>query len=320
MKAIRVHEFGDPEVMRIEDVPDLQPGPGQVVIRVKAVGVNPVETYIRAGHYAFKPPLPYTPGNDAAGVVEAVGPEVTHVHVGDRVYLAGSVSGTYAEQALSKAEQVHPLPEGLSFAQGAALGVAYGTAYYGLFIRGEALPGETVLVHGASGGVGTAAVQMAKAAGMTVFATAGTDRGRQMVKDQGADHVLDHHAEGYLDQIKSLTGGPGVNIVLEMLANVNLPKDLTVLAPHGRVVVIGSRGPVEIDPRQTMGTNLSILGMTLARATAAEMQRIHAALGAGLRNGTLHPVIGQEIPLAEAPRAHEAVMEAGAHGKIVLVP
>lgn len=320
MKAIRVREFGGPEVMRLEEVPDLHPGPGQVVVRVKAAGVNPVDAYIRTGAYARTPALPYTPGTDAAGVVESVGAGVTGVAVGDRVYVAWSLSGTYAEQALCAESQVHPLPERVLYAQGAAVNVPYATAYYGLFLRGGAIAGETVLVHGASGGVGVAAVQLARAAGMTVIGTAGTDKGREMVLQQGAHHVFDHRAPDYLQQLLALTGGRGVDVVLEMLANVNLGKDLGVLAQGGRVVVIGSRGTVEIDPRMTMGRNASIVGFSLFNASERESARIHAALVAGLQNGTLRPVVGQEMPLADAPRAHHAVMEPGAHGKIVLAP
>jgi NADPH:quinone reductase len=320
MKAIRVRGFGGPEVLSLEEVPDLHPGPGQVVVRVKAAGVNPVDTYIRSGTYARTPALPYTPGVDAGGVVDSVGEGVTRVVAGDRVYVAWSLSGTYAEQALCAESQVHPLPERVSFAQGAAVNVAYATAYYGLFLRAEASPGETLLVHGASGGVGVAAVQLARASGMTVIGTAGTDRGREMVVQQGAHHALDHRAPDYLQQVLTLTGGRGVDVVLEMLANVNLGKDLSVLAQGGRVVVIGSRGTVEIDPRMTMVRNASILGLAVYNASEAESARIHAALVAGLENGTLRPLVGQEMPLAEASRAHRAVMEPGAHGKIVLIP
>lgn len=318
MRAIRVHEFGGPEKLRLEEAADLQPGPGQVLVAVRAIGVNPVDTYIRSGGYG-KRPLPYTPGSDAAGTVEAVGEGVTAV-IGDRVYLAGTITGAYAEKALCTAAQVRPLPARLSFAQGAAVYVPYYTAFYGLFNRARALPGEALLVHGASGGVGIAAVQIARAAGLMVIGTAGTEAGRRLVADQGAQHVLDHTQEGYGDEIRALTGGKGVAVILEMLANVNLAKDLGFLAQGGRVVVIGSRGPIEINPRLMMTESSSILGMSLGNATEAETARLHAALGAGLANGTLAPVIAQEIPLADAPRAHEAVMASGARGKIVLVP
>ena len=319
MKAIRVLEFGGPEVMKLEEVPNLTPGPGQVVVSVKAVGVNPVDTYIRSGAYAAKPPLPYTPGLDAAGTVEAVG-ERESVEVGERVYVAGTLSGAYAEQALCDASQVHRLPERVSFAQGAGVNVPYATAYRALYNRAHGQPGETVLVHGASGGVGIAAVQMARAGGLTVVGTAGTEKGRKLVLEQGAHHVVDHRKEGYAEEIMTLTKGRGVDVILEMLANVNLAKDLTLLALRGRVVVIGNRGSIEINPRATMQRDLSILGLTLMNATKEELVGIHAALLAGLESGTLNPVVGREMPLADAPRAHRAVMEPGAYGKIILIP
>ncbi|HVC19665.1 MAG TPA: NADPH:quinone reductase [Vicinamibacterales bacterium] len=323
MKAIRVHEFGGPEVMRLEETSDPVPDAGDVLVRIRAAGVNPVDTYIRAGVYARKPALPYTPGSDAAGLVEAVGPGVTGLAVGQRVYAIGTAAeahGTYAMLAVCRATQVFPLPDRVSYAQGAALGVPCATAYRALFERGRAEPGETVLIHGASGGVGTAAVQLAAARGLRVIGTAGSDRGLQLVHAQGAHHVLNHRAPGYLDEIIALTDGAGVDLIVEMAAHLNLDHDLNLLARHGRVVVVGNRGRIEIDPRRTMGKDAAILGMTLFNATAADLRRIHAALGASLANGTLTPVVGQELPLADAAKAHAAVMEPGAYGKIVLIP
>ena len=320
MKAIRVHEFGGPEVLKLQEVPDLQPGPGQVVVRVHAAGVNPVESYMRTGTYAIKPALPYTPGADAAGVIEAVGAGVSSVKPGDRVYTSGSLSGTYAEQTLCTEAQVHTLPAKVSFEQGAAMGVAYGTAYRALFQRGGAQPGEEVLIHGASGGVGTAAVQLARAAKLLVMGTAGTDAGLHLVKEQGAQHAMNHSTSGYLDELLSLTGGRGFDLIIEMLANKNLSNDLSLLAKKGRVVVVGNRGTIEINPRDVMSRESDIRGMLLFGASEQELREMHAALGAGLENGTLRPVIAQKIPLGEAARAHEEIMKAnGALGKIVLV-
>ncbi len=324
MKAIRVHEFGEPDVMRLEEVAAPVPAAGQVVVRIHAAGINPVETYIRAGIYP-KPPTPYTPGSDGAGVIDAIGTDVGRVSVGDRVYTAGSLSGTYAEQALCHESQVYPLAPHVSYAQGAGVFVPYATAHQALFHRGRARPGENVFVHGASGGVGIAAVQLARAAGLTVIGSGGTERGRQLASREGAHHVLDHGAAGYLDQLLGLTGGRGADLIVEMLANVNLGNDLRFLAPGGRVVIIGNRGPgnqgtVEINPRETMNRETTILGMSLRNATSDELRVIHAALVAGLENRTLRPVVGQEFPLAEAPQAHRAVIEARAYGKLVLLP
>ena len=315
-----MHEFGGPEVLRLGEVPTPKPGPGEVLVRMHATGVNPVETYIRAGTYARLPELPYTPGNDGAGVVEQVGSGVKEFNPSDRVYTGGSISGTYAEFALCKKEQVHPLPANVSFAQGAAVGTPYATAYRGLLQRGDAKPGEMVLVHGASGGVGTAAVQLARAHGLRVLGTASSEGGIKLAREQGAHEVFDHRAPEHFEQVMKATGEHGVDVILEMLANVNLGKDLTILAKGGRVVIIGSRGPVEINPRDTMQRDADIRGMILPNASPAEMASIHAALVAGLENGTLRPVIGKEFPLAEAAEAHRAVMESGALGKIVLMP
>jgi NADPH2:quinone reductase len=320
MKAIRVHEFGEPEKMRLEEVENPRCAPGQILIKVHAVGVNPVDTYIRAGLYAIKPALPYIPGSDASGTIEAVGEGVKRFKIDDRVYTAGTISGAYAEKALCLESQVHPLPPGITYPQGAALNVTYSAAYRALFQRARAVPGEAVLVHGASGGVGVAALQLSRAAGMAVIGTAGTEQGRKLAAEQGAHHVLDHRSPGHFEEILKLTDNRGVDVILELLANVNLGKDLGILARAGRVVVIGSRGTVEINPRDAIGREAAILGMSVFNATERETASIHAAIGAGLENGTLRPVIGQEMPLAEAPRAHRKIIEATAFGKIVLVP
>src|ERR1043166_5166962 len=319
MKAIRVNQFGGPEVLQLEEVPAPKPGPQQIVVRIHAVGINPVETYIRSGNYGARP-LPYTPGADGAGIIDNVGAEVSGRKKGDRVYIAGSVSGTYAELALCEIAHVHRLPEKNSFAQGAALGVPYATAYRALFHRARVVAGETVLIHGASGGVGIAATQLARAFGLTVIGTGGSGAGRKLVLEQGAHHVLDHRAPEYLKELMALTGGRGVEVILEMLANVNLGKDLPLLAKHGRVVVIGSRGPVEIMPRDLMSRDAEVRAMTLFNTSPADLASIHAALGAALENGTIRPVIGKELPLAEAAQAHKSVMEPGAYGKIILTP
>jgi NADPH2:quinone reductase len=319
MKAIRVHEFGGPEALKLEEVPTPKPGPGEVLVRVHAAGVNPYDTYMRAGTYAIKPPLPYTPGSDAAGVVEAIGEGVTKVKPGDRVYTAKTQTGAYAEYTLALESQVYRLADNISFAQGAALWVPYGTAYTALHHHGNAKAGETLLVHGASGGVGTAAVQFARAQGLTVMGTASTDKGREMVKKEGAHFVFDHNKAGYTDEIRKTTGGKGVDVILEMAAHLNLAADLKLLALNGRVVVIGNRGEITINPRDLMSRRGSARGFTLWAATDAETTEMHAAIAAGLENGTLRPVVGKEMPLKDAPKAHVDILAPGSHGKIVLV-
>jgi NADPH:quinone reductase len=325
VKAIRVHEFGGPAVLKYEEIPDPKPGAGEALVRIRAAGVNPVDAYIHSGTYARKPPLPYTPGQDGAGEIEAVGADVKNFKTGDRVFVAGvgntvAGAGTYAERAVCAPTQLHHLPKRASFAQGAALGVPYYTAYRALFQRADAKAGETVLVHGATGGVGIAAVELAHARGLTVIGSGGTDKGLAAAREHGADVVVNHRQEKYTDEIMKATGGRGVNLIVEMAAHVNLDRDLGLLAKYGRVVVVGNRGRTEIDARQAMGRDASILGMTLFNVTDEELVEIHAALIGGLENGTLSPVVGREFPLADAASAHEAVMAPGALGKIVLLP
>jgi NADPH2:quinone reductase len=320
MRAIRVSQFGGPEVLRLEEIPTPTPAAGQVLVHVRAAGVNPYEAAQRAGTYAIKPPLPYTPGSDAAGVVESVGGGVTRVKAGDRVYTARTLSGSYAEYTLAQENQVQPLPDDVEFAQGAGIWVPYGTAYHALFHSAQAHAGESALIHGASGGVGTAALQMARAIGLTIFGTAGTEPGLELIKREGASHAFNHTKAGYEDEILKATDGKGVDIILEMLANVNLAKDLKLLALNGRVIVIGNRGEITINARELMTRRGSIRAFTLWAITEQETKEIYAGLNAGLSNGALLPVVGKEIPLAEAARAHKEILEPGSAGKIVLIP
>lgn len=320
MKAIQVHQFGGPEVLALHEVPTPKPGRGEVLVHVHAAGVNPYDTYMRNGTYAIKPSLPYTPGSDAAGVVESVGEGVIKVKPGGRVYTAKTVTGAYAEYALALESQVYRLPEKISFAQGAALWVPYGTAFTALRHHADARAGETVLIHGASGGVGIAAVQLSRPQGLTVIGTAGTQKGLDLVKKEGAHHAFDHTKPGYAEELHKVTGGHGYDAILEMLANVNLATDLRLLAQYGRVVVIGNRGEITINPRELMLRRAMVRGFTLWATTEAESAEIHAAIAAGLENGTLRPIVGKEFPLKDAPKAHQEVLAPGAFGKIVLIP
>ena len=324
MKAILAHEFGGPEVLKLEDVPDPVAGKGQVRVKVHAVGVNPYDTYMRTGTYAIKPALPYSPGADAAGVIDQVGAGVSGWKAGDRVYISGTAQGkahgAYASLVVCEAGQVHHLPNRISFAQGAGLFVPYVTAWRALFGRAQGRAGDTLFIHGASGGVGTAATQFARAAGMTVIGSAGTPEGLDVVRKQGAHHAVNHRNAGYMDEVAKLAGGAGPTLILEMLANVNLDHDLTMIAPGGRIVIIGNRGRIEIDPRKIMFKDAAIYGLALWGIPADEIARAHQAIVAGLESGALNPVVGTEMPLADAARAHAAVMAPGAKGKIVLIP
>lgn len=322
IKAIVVREFGGPEVLKLENIAESEPGPGQVLVEIHAAGVNPVDTYIRSGTYAIKPELPYTPGSDVSGIVKSVGKNVTALKPGDRVYSDGvdPGSGAYAQIATWQASHLYPLPDQVSFAQGAALGIPYATAWRALFNRACAKAGETILIHGASGGVGVAAVQLAKAHKLKIIGTAGTDEGRDLIIAQGAHFSLNHNSPDYASELNTLTDGKGVDVVLEMLANVNLDRDLDFLTTHGRVVIIGNRGRTEIDPRKAMVKDAAILGMTLFNTTPDELASIHTDLISGLQTGVLQPVIARELPLADARLAHIHQLEPGAHGKIVLIP
>ncbi len=318
MKAILVREFGEPEVMELEEVETPQPTGSQVLVRVHAVGINPVETYIRGGGYPSLPALPYTPGKDAAGVVESVGESVTKWKAGDRAYTAQSISGTYAEYTLCNEHELGRLPENVSFEKGAGIWTPYATAYRALFQKAKAVGGETVLVHGASGGVGIAALQWAKNAGLKVFGTASSDGGKTLVANQGADAVFDHSQEGYLDEIKAATGGTGVDVIIEMLANVNLQKDFEVLKMFGRICIVGNRGSLDFNPRVIMGKDATVTGMALYNAPQAAFDEIHVAIYDGLSKGYLDPIISKTFPLADAAAAHHAVINDKSAGKIVL--
>tara|TARA_B100000676_G_C18091087_1_gene859820 strand:+ start:1293 stop:2267 length:975 start_codon:yes stop_codon:yes gene_type:complete len=324
MKAILAHAFGGPEVLKYEEAEDPKAGPGEVVIDIKAAGINPADTYMRGGAYAIKPDLPYTPGGDAAGVVAEIGHDVTEFAIGDAVFVGVAMgfdmTGCYAQKVVRAAGDVLPLPAGVNFAQASALGVPYATAHYGLFARGGAKAGETVFIHGASGSVGTAAIQLAKRAGLNVIGSAGTSRGLQLVLDQGASHAVDHTREGYLDEVRALCDGNGPELILEMLADVNLAADLDLVAKYGRIIIIGNRGEITINPRMTMMKELDVRGLALFNGAPELMREIMSDLVAGLEDGSLDPIVGREMPLAEAAAGHVAVLEPGAFGKIVLVP
>ena len=319
MKAIIVRAFGGPEVLKLEDVPDPVGGDGLLLIKVRAIGVNPAETYVRDGKYPALPDLPFIPGTELSGEV-AEGPRT-----GERVFALGTagpmMTGTYAELAVVRAASAWPLPDHLSFEQGAAVPVAFGTAWRALHDRGELAAGETVLIHGASGGVGSAAVQLATAAGATVIGSASTKEGREAVKADGARLIVDHRDADYRNAIRSFVGERGVNLIVEMLANVNLDHDLDLLAKRGRVVVVGNRGRIEIDPRKAMTSELDIRGTTLWGGGPEALASAFAGISALLARRSIEPRVARTFPLAQAADAQRAVMsDAGRSGKIVLVP
>lgn len=253
-----------------------------------------------------------------------VGPGVASLKVGDRVYTTDAVTGTYAEQAVCRAETVWPLPEQVTFAQGACVGVPCATALYALRIRAQLAVGESVFVHGASGAVGLAAVQLAKSLGARlVVGSAGTAAGEAVVLKAGANAVVNHRNEGYLDAARSAAPA-GFDVVLEMFAHQNLPAAVGLAGRRGRVCVVGSRAePVSFNPRTLLGCEAEVRGVFLGCASREERVAVHEELYKEMERGTLSPVVGCELPLQDAPRAHRDVMNppsGGATGNIVLVP
>ncbi|MGC1479249.1 MAG: NADPH:quinone reductase [Chthoniobacterales bacterium] len=318
MNAIVVKQFGDPEVLTEQEVDRPEAGSGEYLVKLNAVGINPVETYVRSGNYAKLPELPYTPGTDGAGVIEACGSGAEKFAVGERVYLSGSRTGTYAEYAVGSEGDVHKLPGGVSFAQGAAIGIPYATAIRAVKQRGRAQSGETILIHGATGGVGLACVQYAKSLGLRVLGTGGSDDGRKLVLANGADEVFDHHDEDYCDRIVAVADG--VDLIIEMLANENLASDLKMIGKGGRIVIVGSRGPIEINPRGLMVNDVDVRGMVLPNASDDERAEFDRVIGSGLSDRSLRPVIGRKFLLGDAVDAHREIMNSSAGGKMILSP
>jgi NADPH2:quinone reductase len=313
MKAIQSQGYA--EQFQLNECPDLTAADDQILISIKAAGVNPVDTYIAAGTNNYTTTFPHTPGKDAAGVIVALGTNIVGFQVGQRVYCAGTLSGANSELAIASPTQVYSLSDALTFEQGACLGTPYATAWRSLFIKANCQPTDTVFIHGASGGVGLATLQLAKAKGCKVFASAGSKQGIELLKSSGADLVVDHHDPEHYQQLQQ--AGP-IDIILEMLANQNLGNDLPLLNKGGRVVVIGSRGHVEINPRDLMAKDACIMGMALAHATTSELVKIHQTLYEGAEQGFIKPIIATCFALKDTGLAHKAVMEPGATGNIVV--
>eukprot|EP01060_Flectonema_neradi_P030700 TRINITY_DN4509_c0_g1_i1.p1 TRINITY_DN4509_c0_g1~~TRINITY_DN4509_c0_g1_i1.p1 ORF type:complete len:347 (+),score=64.81 TRINITY_DN4509_c0_g1_i1:75-1043(+) len=318
-RAIVMTETGGPEVLKLRDVAMPVPGKTQVRIEVHAVGVNPVETYWRSGTAGRNPKLPYTPGRDAAGKVHCVGSDVKGLKVGDRVFTTGAATGTYSHHCLADQNDVHLLPDDVSYDAGASLGTPALAAYRAVFTRGQAKSGEKILIHGASGGVGLIAIQLAKTHGMYVVGTADNQRGVDLIKSVGCDEGFIHNEKGYFEKVKK--AGP-YNLIVEVIANINLANDLSAAAKNGRVVIVGSRGEVKINPRDIMVKELDVRGLFLTTQTLEEKREAVAKLTAGLSQKTLKPVVSEVLNLDEAARAHIRVIqrEEGIIGKIIMRP
>lgn len=323
MRAVRVQRFGGPEVLQVDcQAPLPEVGEDQVMVRVIFAGINPVETYIREGQYSRLPELPYCPGTDAAGYVQQTGRRVTSLKVGDRVFVSGNSSfsnnsGSYAQFVVTDATYVFPLHPRLTFAQGASLGVPFFTAYKALILRARTKPGETVLIHGASGAVGTAAVQIARALGANVVGTAGTKDGMDVVTRCGAHHVFNHNHKSYEKKMVDHIGC--FDVIIEHLANINLGHDCQMLKERARVMVVGCRGGVNINPRHLMMPEASICGVALGTTTPGEWAEMGAAIVAGIESGWVNPVINKEYSMEEAQQVHYDIIHSkGAKGKLVL--
>jgi len=324
MKAVRIHGYGGPEVLVYEDVETPTPGPGQVLVHVRAAAVNPVDAAVRADSFPTPRQPPKTLGSDGAGVVEAVGTDVRGVGPGDEVFFTGlgiGSEGSYAEYALIAPVQAVRKPANVSFEEAAALGLAFSTAWYGLVRRAALTAGETVLVQGAAGGVGSAAVQLAHARGARVLATVGGADAAARVRELGADEVIDRRAADVVTEVKRLTADKGVDVILELVVSANLVADLAMIARGGRIACIGG-GPqptVEIPTGPAIAVDAALLFGSSSNAGRAGVAEILSGVAAMVERGELRPVVGRVVPLSQAREAHELL--AGHHfGKIVLVP
>ena len=324
MKAIRIHEYGGPEVLVYEDVPIPHPGESQILVRVEAATVNPIDIAVREDRFPTPRQPPKTLGSDGAGIVESVGAKVLAVRPGDRVFFSGlgiGSEGSYADYALIAETQAVLMPATLSFADAAALGMVFPTAYYALVVRGGLKPGETALVQGAAGGVGSASVQLAKALGARVIATiSGTERA-DLVRSLGADESIDYKREDVVARTLALTDGKGVDLVHELVVSVNLAADVRLVAKGGRIVCTG-QGPLTeaaLPIGEALAKDVTLLFMSLNNAGRAGVAAIAAEVARMAADGRVKPVIGATFPLTQARRAHELL--AGDHvGKIILLP
>jgi len=320
MRAAVVKVFGPPENIRFEGrypVPRLD-SDGKALIRVKAAGVNPVDTYIRSGKYAALPSLPYIPGREGAGIVEKISGSNVRIKEGDRVWFTMPLTGPCAEFALAPTDFIFPLPANVSFEQGATLGIAYLTAYRALFTKACAQSGESLFIHGVSGGVGLAVAQLAKAHGLTIYGSASTEHGSELAKSVGVEAVYNHKEKNYVEKIMK-DHPSGFNIIIEMLANENLASDLALIAKQGRIVIVGSRGSIEFEPRAVMQKEAAVIGVMQACSSVKEYQEMAEHINGLLTKGLLSPLVGKSYPLNKVGEAHEDVMKnKGASGKLVI--
>jgi NADPH2:quinone reductase len=322
MKAIQVHTAGGPEVMRLEDIPEPQAAPGEVIVRMEATGVNFIEIYQRKGQYAMQ--MPYTPGAEGAGTVVAIGEGVTTLAVGDRV-ASETLKGAYAEVAKAKADRLVRLPDGVDTRIGAAIMLQGITAHYLATSTYHITSGDRVLVHAAAGGVGLLLSQIAKKRGAYVIGTTSTAEKAKVAHAAGADEVILYTHQDFVAEVERLTGGKGVQVVYDSVGKTTFDGSLDCLAPRGMMVLFGqSSGPVPpLDP-QILNRKGSLY---LTRPTAAHYVRTHEELSrraselfAWVKDGWLHVHIDSTFPLADAGKAHAALESRQTVGKVLLIP
>jgi NADPH2:quinone reductase len=323
MKAVLCKQHGLPETLVVEDVPSPVPGPKQVLISVKACGVNFPDTLIIQNLYQFKPPLPFSPGGELAGVVKAVGEGVKHLQVGQPV-LAFTGWGGFAEEVLAEAKQVVPLPPGLDLAVAAAFMMTYGTSFHGLKDRAQLQAGETLLVLGAAGGVGLAAIELGKKIGARVIAAASTAEKLAVCREHGADELINYESEDLRERVKALTDGRGVDVVYDPVGGKYAEPALRSIAWKGRYLVVGfAAGDIpKIPLNLPLLKGCAILGVFWGDFAAREPQLNMAngmQLFQWLMQGELKPHISARYPLEQAAEALRALMERRVTGKVVLV-
>ena len=323
MKAMVCEAFGGPETLALREVADPPPpGPGEVQLRLRARGVQYVDVLMLAGTYQFRPDPPFIPGSEAAGEILVVGPGVTRFRPGDLV-MSRHRLGAFAERANAPATACDPVPQGMSLEQAGVFRAAHGTAYHALLQRGRLVTGETVLVHGAAGGIGIAAIQVAKLCGATVIATASTEAKRAACLDEGADHAIDYRG-GFVDAVKALTGGRGVDIVYDPIGAKVSEDSLRCLAWGGRLLILGflGGGPAMIRSNYLLIKGIEAVGVRiggLMDANPALAEANARALDALAAEGRLRPRISHRFPLAQAAAAIQAVIDRTVIGKVVLV-
>jgi NADPH2:quinone reductase len=323
MKAMVCEAFGGPEVLALREVPDPPPpGPGEITVRIVARGVQYVDVLMLAGKYQFRPEPPFIPGGEAAGEVVAIGPDVTTFKPGDRV-MSRHTLGACAELGNAKAVLCDHIPAGMSVEQAGVFRGAYTTAYHALLQRGRVREGEWVLVHGAAGGIGIAAIQVAKLFGAKVIATASSGPKRAACLEEGADHAIDY-AGGFLDQVKALTDGRGVDIVYDPIGAAVTEESLRTLAWGGRLLVLGflGGGPANIRSNYLLIKGIDVVGVRIGGLSEAAPELAIAnmrALTSLAATGALRPRISHRLPLERAAEALQAVIDRDVIGKAVLV-